>query len=120
MREREREREREEAYEREIEEERKRERGRIWRLTLTITDLAAILHTAAILVCDEINKAPEPEHEERQALKDLGKGLDNLKSDIMAYEVLLGSMAMDYPLSLRQQYVMGSRSSSYAHTANNT
>ena len=95
-------------------------------LAPTITDLRAILailrsvDTAATLVCNEIDNALEPEHEERRALKDLRKGLDNLKSDIMLYEVLLSPMAMDTPLSLRQQYVMGLRSSSYAHTANNT
>ena len=95
-------------------------------LAPTITDLTAILailrsvDTAATLVCNEIDNALEPEHEERQALKDLRKGLENLKSDIMVYEVLLSPKEMDTPPGLGQQYVMGSRSSSYAHTANNT
>ena len=100
-----------------------KEKERRERLAATIMDLAAILRaidTAATLVCDGTDEATEPEHEERQALKDLRKGLENLKSDIMVYEVLLGPMEMDTPLSLRQQYVMGLRSSSYAHTANNT
>ena len=51
-------------------------------LAPTITDLTAILailrsvDTAATLVCNEIDNALEPEHEERQALKDLRKGLE--------------------------------------------
>ena len=81
-------------------------------LAPTITDLTAILailqsvDTAAIL-CNEIDNALEPEHEERQALKDLRKGLENLKSDIMVYEILLSPMEMDTPPSLGQQYVWG-------------
>ena len=90
----------------------------------TITDLVAILlvvDIATTLVCNEIDKAPKPEHEEeRQALKNLREGVENMKSDIMLYEVLLSPMARDTPLSLRQQYVMGLRSSSYADMANNT
>ena len=83
-------------------------------LAPTITDPTAILtilrsvDTAATLVCNEIDNALEPEHEERQAPKDLRKWLGNLKSDIMLYEILLSPMAI---LSLRQQYVMGLRSS---------
>jgi len=73
-------------------------------------------------VCNEINKTLglEPEHEERHALKDLRKGVENLKSDIIVYEVLLGSTEKDTGFSLVQQYVIGLRSSPYAHKANNT
>ena len=72
---------------------------------------------AVTLFCNEIDKALEPEHEERQALKDLRKGLENLKSDIMLYEVLLSPMEIDTPPSLKQQYVMGLRSGSYTHNS---
>ena len=70
-------------------------------------------------MCNEIDNALEPEHQERQALKDLRKGLENLKSDIMLYDVLLSPMEMDTPPSPKQQYVMGLRAGSYTHTANN-
>ena len=59
-----------------------------------------------------IDKALEPEHEERQPLKDLRKGVENLKSDIIAYEVLLSSMEKDTGSSLVQRYVIGLRSQS--------
>ena len=52
------------------------------------------------MVCNEIDKALEPEHEERQALKVLRRGLENLKSDMMLYEVLLSPMKMVNPPSL--------------------
>ena len=49
----------------------------------------------------------EPEHEERQALKDLCKGVENLKSDIMIYSVLLKNieyyLLRRYVLRLRSQ-----------------
>jgi len=84
----------------------------------TIADLATILRsvdTAATLV-NVIDKALEPEHEERQALKDLRKGVENLKSDIVAYEVLLSSTEKDTGSSLVvQRFVMGC-----AHRANNS
>jgi hypothetical protein len=62
----------------------------------------------ATLVCNEIDKALEPEHEERQGLKDLRKGVENLKSDILVYEVLMKNP----DFGCEQEYVIGLRSQS--------
>jgi len=64
-------------------------------------------------VCNEIDNAPEPEHEVpehevRQALKDLRKAVENLRSDIIVYNVLLKELDRR-PI---QRYVMGLRSQS--------
>lgn len=101
---------------------------------------AAILNTlqyisaAVTLVCNEVEKALELEldHEERQALKELHKRVESLKSDTMAYKVLLNAMKKDADLYERshyerlssygrfiQQYVVALRSSSCAHRSNN-
>jgi len=69
--------------------------------------------TAATLVCNEIDNALEPEregpeHEVRQALKVLRKGVENLKSDVIVYDVLL----RDLDRRLTRRYVMGLRSQS--------
>jgi len=67
--------------------------------------------TAATLVCNEIDNTTEPEHEEpeheeRQALKDLRKGVENLRSDIIVYNVLLKDLEHHH----MWRYVMGLRS----------
>ena len=67
--------------------------------------------TAAALVCNEIDNVLEPEHEvpeheERQALEDLRKGVENLRSDIIVYDVLLKSIEVH----LMWRYVMWLRS----------
>jgi len=64
-------------------------------------------------VCNEIDNAPEPEHEVaehevRQALKDLRKAVENLRSDIIVYNILLKDL--DHRLEWR--YVTGLRSQS--------
>jgi hypothetical protein len=74
------------------------------------TAILAILRSAdavATLVCNEIGNALDPEHEDsvQQALKDLRKGVENLKSDIMIYKALLSPMEKD-PELLMQRYVM--------------
>jgi len=81
-----------------------------------LTAIFAILQSVdaiATLVCNEIDNAIEPEHEVaehevRQALKDLRKGVENLRSDIIVYNVLLKHI--DH--RLRWRYVMGLRSQS--------
>lgn len=49
------------------------------------------IDAAAALVCNDIDKALELEHEERPALKDLRKGVENLKSSVVAFNVLLSA-----------------------------
>ena len=70
---------------------------------------------AATLVCNEIDKACATERVERQALKDLRKGVENLKCNIVAYKHLLGVMLKDLALS-----GLEFRPSSYPHEANNS
>ena len=76
-------------------------------------------------MCQATDKAIGLEPEERYALKELRKGADSLKSDTLVYKVLLNSMENDTDLGNRssytcfiQRYVMGLRSSSFAHRAN--
>jgi len=69
-------------------------------------DTLAILRAvdaAATLVCNEVDNALEPEHVDQQTLQDLRKGVENLKSDIVLYKVLLEK---DINLTFIQQYVM--------------
>ena len=80
---------------------------------------------SALEVCEVIDKAIELEHEERHALQGLRKGVTSLKSDTLVYKVLLNAVENDTDLSggspytrFIQRYVMGLRSSSYAHRAN--
>ena len=77
-------------------------------------------------VCEAIDKAIKLDHEEQHALKDLRKGVDSLKSDTLVYKVLLNAMENNTGLSghslytrFIQRYVIGLRSNSYAHRANN-
>jgi len=82
-------------------------------LKANIFAILRFVDTAATLVCNEIDNAlgPEhevPEHEVRQALKDLRKGVENLRSDIIVYNVLL----KDIDHRLRWRYVTGLRSQS--------
>ena len=53
------------------------------------------VHAAATVVGNEIDKAYATEHVERQVLEDLHESVENLKCNIMAYEVLLGAMQKD-------------------------
>ena len=69
------------------------------------------VNEAAISVRNEVDKTRATEHVERQALKVLRKGVENLKCDIMAYEVLLRAMMKDPGCW---------RSSRYPHRANNS
>ena len=91
-----------------------------------MVDPPAILATirpidaAATLVCNEIDKVPELEHEARPALKDLRKGVENLKSGILAFKVLLSTIRTDAGFtSVQVLYVMRSCSGSYAQRAAN-
>ena len=80
-------------------------------------DPSAILGTlqfvgvAAKAVCEAVDVAIEFEQEEQHILKDLRKGVDSLKSDILVYKVLLNAMESDtgHPpyTSFIQRYVMG-------------
>ena len=81
--------------------------------------------TAAMAVCQAVDKAIELESEERQALKELRKGAESLKSDTLVYKVLLNAIESDTDLEGRSAYarfikrcVMGLRSSSYVHKVN--
>jgi len=85
----------------------------------TILAILQFVGAAAMLVCEAIDKVIELEHEERQALKDLRKGVENLKSDTMVYKILLNAMETDTDLNGRspytrfiQRYVMRLRSNS--------
>ena len=51
-----------------------------------------------------IDKAMELKDEERQALKEVRKGVDSLKSDTLVYKVLLSAMEEDTNLSGRSPY----------------
>ena len=78
-----------------------------------MVDPAAILaiiqpiDAAAILVCNEIDNVLEPEHEARPALEDLRKAVENIKSSIMPFKVLLGTIRTDTGFtSVQALYVM--------------
>ena len=82
-------------------------------LALPMVDPAAILaivrpiDTASTLVCNEIDKALELEHEARPALKDLRKGVENLKPSLMTFKVLLNAIRVDAGFTFVQVlYVM--------------
>ena len=92
---------------------------------LAMTDPATILGilqfvgAAAMAVRSAIDKAIELEHEERQALKELRKGVESLRSDTMVYKVLLDTMEDDTSVNGRsaytrffQRYVLDLRSTS--------
>jgi len=79
-------------------------------------------------VCNVINKTLELEleHEALRVLKELRKEVESLKSNTMVYKPLLSAMEKDVDLHesssytrFIQRYVIGLRSSSYAHKANN-
>jgi hypothetical protein len=85
----------------------------------TILSILQLVGTAAMGVCQAIDKALELEHEERQALKDLRTGVEGLKSDTMVYKVLLNAMGNDTDLNGRspytrfiERYAIGLRSTS--------
>jgi len=91
----------------------------------TILAILQFVGTAAVAVCQAVDKASELENEEKQALKELREGVESLKSDTLVYKVLLNAMESDTDLDKRspyarfiQRYVMGLRSSSYVHRAN--
>jgi hypothetical protein len=80
----------------------------------TILGILQFVGAAAMAVCSAIDKALELEHEERQALKELRKGVESLRSDTMVYKVLLNAMEERYDVNGRspytrfiQRYVMG-------------
>jgi len=79
--------------------------------------LLQTIATATTTVRDVIDKAPEPIHEERQALKDLRKALASLNSDIMVYKVLMNVMENDYTDPDGRSPHMGLWSTSYTHIA---
>ena len=91
----------------------------------TILAILQFVGTAAVAVCQVVDKEVELEHEERQALKALREGVERLKSDILVSKVLLNAMESDANLEgcspyarFIQRYVMGLRSSSYLHSVN--
>ena len=55
-------------------------------------------------VCEAVGKAIELEHEEKQALKELRKGVESLKSDTLVYKVLLNAMESVTDLEGRSAY----------------
>ena len=72
-----------------------------------ILAIIQLIDAAAILVCNEIDNVLESEHEARPALKDLHKGVENIKSSIMAFKVLLGTIRTDTGFtSVQVLYVM--------------
>ena len=86
-----------------------------------ILRILQVVRAAAMAVCSAIDKTPELEHE---ALKELRKGVESLKSDTRVYKVLLNAMEDDMNVNGRsaytrfiQRYVLGLRSTSYAHIA---
>jgi hypothetical protein len=83
----------------------------------TILGILQFVGAAALGVCQAIDKALEVEREERQALKNLRKGVECLKSDTNVYKVLLNAMESDTDLNGRspytrfiQRYAIGLRS----------
>jgi hypothetical protein len=66
-----------------------------------ILSILQFVGTAAEVVCQAIDKALECEREERQALKNLRKGVEGLKYDTMVYKVLLNAMENDTDLDGR-------------------
>ena len=50
------------------------------------------IDAAATLVCSDIDKALELEREELPALKDLRKGVENLKSGVVVFKILLSAV----------------------------
>jgi len=90
-----------------------------------VLSILQFVGTAASAVCEAVDKAIELEHEERQALGELRKGVENLNSDTLVYRVLLNAIESDTGLERRslyarfiQRYVMGLRLSSYIHRVN--
>jgi len=80
----------------------------------TILAILQFVGTAAVGVCQAVDKAIELEQDEKQALKELRKGVESLKSDTLVYKVLLNAMETDTGLDKRspyarfiQRYVMG-------------
>ena len=72
-----------------------------------IRGIIRLIDAAATLVCNEIDKALELEHEARPALKDLRKEIENLKAGIMAFEVLMNAIRVDAAFTFVQVlYVM--------------
>ena len=63
---------------------------------------------AAKAVCEAVGKVIDEvikhEHEERHALTELRKGVDELKSDTLVYKVLLSAMENDTDRSGRSPY----------------
>jgi len=96
----------------------------------TLLATMQLVSAGATLVCNVINKALELEleleHEALRALKELRKEVESLKSNTMVYKPLLSAMEKDIDLHespsytrFIQRYVIGLRSSPYAHRANN-
>ena len=83
-----------------------------------LADILPILQSvdlAATLLCNELDKACEHAERQVEALKDLRKGVKNLKSDIMLHKLLMTAMQQDAGLRVK-----GLRSSSHPHTDNNS
>ena len=59
---------------------------------------------ASLAVCKAIDMATELEHEERQVLKELRKGVESLKSDTTVFKDLLNAMENDPNLDGRSPY----------------
>ena len=75
------------------------------RLSLLAAAILAIIRpidAAAALVCNGIDNALEfeYEYEERPALKDLRKGVENLKSSVVAFDVLLSAVRVGAELTM--------------------
>ena len=70
----------------------------------TILVILKAVGTAALALCQVIDKATELEHEARHALKDLRKGIDSINSDTLVYKVLMNAMENDTDLSGHSPY----------------
>ena len=70
----------------------------------TILAILQTVGTAALAVCALIDKAIELEHEAQDALKEVRKGIDSLKSDTLVDKVLLSAMENDTDPSGRSPY----------------
>ena len=88
----------------------------------TILGILQFVGAAAMAVCRAIDKAVALEHDERQALKELRKGVESLRSDTIVYKILMNAMEDDTDANGRspytqfiKRYVLGLRSTSYAH-----
>jgi hypothetical protein len=61
----------------------------------TILSIVQCVGSAAKRVCDAIDETQELDRDVKNALQDLRRGIESLKSDTMVYKVLIAAMQDD-------------------------